>query len=154
MTLPEMNVHVVKNSLVLSALCLGGAVLLSACAFDPVTDPSSTIDGRIDSLVAGNASYPKWSDFPAKPEPMPAASYIQAEVQKLELADARLTQEVASVDWQLDGNAENFVNEVRAKMAQIPVEAPTAESVAEVDSYAERLRARAMAPPPVDRPLR
>lgn len=154
MTLHEMNVRAVKNSVVVSALAVMAAGVLSGCAFDAATDPTSTLDGRIDSLVSAHTAYPKWSDFPAAPTDMPSAEQIRSEVEKLEVADTRLNEEVAAVDWQLDEDPAQFISDVRAKVDSVQVEAPTVETQAEIDAFAIRARERAAPPPPVDRPLR
>lgn len=148
----DMNVNLVKIVLqpfAAVALCAG----LSACAFDPPADPASPLATRIDSLVAEKRDYPRWQDFPAAPVNVPDAATVRTAVTGLEASQGVLNSEVAAIDWEL-GDAEQFVTTIRQRLAADNVEIPTADTPAQIEALAASLRARAKAPPPVDRPLR
>lgn len=154
MTMNEMNARVLKKSVVLSLLCGSGAALLSACAFNPVTDPNSPLNARIEALVAENDHYPKLEDFPAPPADVPTAGDVKAQVQQLAATENRLSGEVANIDWQDDQDPEAYAAAVRSRVDEGVVNAPTPETPAEIEAFARQLRERAKAPPPIDRPMR
>lgn len=154
MTMNEMNARVLKKSVVLSLLCGSGAALLSACAFNAPTDPNSPLDARIEALVAENSAYPKLEEFPAPPVGVPTAAEVKAQVQRLAATENRLSGEVAGIDWQDDQDADAYAAQVRRRVDEAVVNAPTPETPAEIEAFAQQLRERAKAPPPVDRPMR
>lgn len=148
-----MNVNLAKIVLrSFAALSVCGA--MSACAYDPVTDTTSPLAAKIDSIVAEKTAYPRWQDFPAAPVNVPDAAYVRSSVQSLESSQDVLNQQVASIDWTLDESAEEYIASIRQRLAQDGVEAPTLSTPAEIEAFAASLRARAKAPPPIDRPLR
>ncbi len=58
--------------------------------------------------------------------------------------------EVARIDWTL-GDAETLAAETRAQVGAVPVSPDAARTEAEIDAFAQSLRDRAKAPPPIDR---
>lgn len=152
MNVRDMNVNLVKFvSRPVAALTICGA--LSACAFNPPTDPASPLAKKIDSTVTASNSYPRWQDFPAAPVNLPDAAYVRGAVTGLETSQSALNAQVAAIDWQL-GDADQYVRAVRERLAADGVEIPTANTPAEIEAFAASLRARAKAPPPIDRPIR
>lgn len=148
-----MNVNLVK---IVSrpVLAMGACIALSACAFDPPTDPTSPLATRIQTIVDENREYPRWQDFPAPPENVPTPTYVRSAVQGLEGQQQTLNLQIAQIEWTLTEPAEEYIANIRQRMAADQVEAPTAQTPAEIEAFAAALRARAKAPPPVDRPLR
>jgi hypothetical protein len=125
---------------------------LAACApsFGPRTDPASPIAPRVQVLVDANRQYPSWQDFPAAPAALPEATRIAAQVQALESQGGALGGEVSRIDWTL-GDAETLAAETRAQVETVPVSPDSARTEAEIEAFAQTLRDRAKAPPPVDR---
>lgn len=149
-----MNGRLVKNSFVLSMLCLAGTALLSGCASSAVSGTSSPFTSEVQSLVDSHQTYPRLSDFPADPVAVPNDESIRQRVVALEGSQTDLVSRVQGIDWQLDENAEVTAAEIRRLLADMPVEAPTVQTPAEIEAFAQSLRERAKAPPPVDRPMR
>lgn len=139
----------------LKASRLGLAMLsasASACApsFAPRTDPASPIAPRVQALVDANRHYPRWEDFPAAPTALPAAAQVAAQVRALETQGGALGGEVSRIEWTL-GDAEVLAAETRAQVEAVPVSPDSARTQAEIDAFAQSLRDRAKAPPPIDR---
>ena len=148
-----MNAYLEKISLrTIAVVSICGA--LTACATNPRTDPSSQLAPRIEQLVAEKRDYPRLEDFPPAPVNVPDVAHVRAEVGQLEQSRTGLGREVAAIDWTLEENAEVYVSAIRARLAQDQVEIPTANTPAEIEAFAESLRQRAKAPPPIDRPVR
>lgn len=154
MNMTEMNVRDIKYSVSLTFLCGFGAVVLGGCAFNPSTDADSPLGPRIQALVEAHPDYPRLADFPPPPRGMPSREQVRERVAGLQQADAVLGSQLAAIDWQLTGNAEEVAAALRLRMAEFDVAAPTATTASEIEAYAEALRARAKAPPPIDRLLR
>ena len=149
-----MNAHFRKRTgLTASLLCLATlSASLGACAraFAPSTDPTSPIAPRVQALVDANRHYPSWENFPAAPVDLPQAAQVAARVQALEGQGGALGGEVARIDWTL-GDAETLAAETRAQVGAVPVSPDAARTEAESDAFAQSLRDRAKAPPPIDR---
>jgi hypothetical protein len=149
-----MNAHFRKRTR-LRASWLGLAMLsasLGACApsFAPKTDASSPIAPRVQALVNANRHYPSWENFPDAPADLPEATQVAAQVGALESQGGALGGEVSRIDWTL-GDAEVLAAETRAQVEAVPVSPDSAQTQAEIDAFAQSLRDRAKAPPPVDR---
>lgn len=125
---------------------------LSACAgaFSARTDQASPLAPRIQTLVEANRRYPRWADFPATPTDLPAPGEIAVRVGALEGQGAALGGEVARIDWTLT-DAESTAAETRALVGTAPVSPDLARTAAEIEAFAQSLRERAKAPPPIDR---
>ena len=149
-----MNAHFPKRTrLTATLLCLATlSASLGACAksFAPGTDPESPIAPRVQALVDANRHYPSWENFPAAPTDLPAATQVAAQVRMLEGQGGALGGEVARIDWTL-GDAEALAAETRAQVGAVPVSPDSARTQAEIDAFAQGLRDRAKAPPPIDR---
>jgi hypothetical protein len=149
-----MNAHFRKTTrLKASSLCLAALpALLGACApsFAPRTDSTSPIAPRVQALVNANRHYPSWENFPAAPTDLPQATEVAVQVRALENQGGTLGGEVSRIDWTLK-DAETLAAETRAQVEAVPVSPDSARTQAEIDAFAQSLRDRAKAPPPVDR---
>ncbi|MFN7129545.1 MAG: hypothetical protein ACK4OJ_10825 [Brevundimonas sp.] len=149
-----MNAHFRKRTK-LKASGLGLATLtalLGGCApsFAPKTDPTSPIAPRVQALVDANRHYPSWENFPAAPADLPEAAQVASSVRALESQGGALGSEVSGIDWTLK-DAETLAAETRAQVEAVPVSPDSARTQVEIDAFAQSLRDRAKAPPPVDR---
>lgn len=147
-----MNVFLSKKT-ILPAMT-GLLLLTGGCvgSFDPQTDATSPLAPRIQQLVDANRAYPRWADFPATPTDVPQPAQVAANVNALSADSGVLATQVAAIDWTLDSDPAAFVESIQqrfdpARMAPIGAQTPE-----EVEAFAERLRRRAAAPPPIDRP--
>ena len=147
-----MNVFLSKKTILPAMtgllLATGGCV----GSFDPQTDATSPLAPRIQQLVDANRTYPRWADFPATPTDVPPPAQVAANVQGLNTTSGALATQVAGIDWTLSSDPAAFVESIQqrfdpARMAPIGAQTPE-----EVEALAERLRRRAAAPPPIDRP--
>lgn len=152
MTGVEMNVFLSKKTILLAMTGLllpaGGCV----GSFDPQTDATSPLAPRIQQLVDANRNYPRWADFPAAPTDVPQPAQVAANVGALNADSGALAGQVAQIDWTMDSDPTAFIESIQqrfdpAKMAPIGAQTPE-----EVEAFAETLRRRAAAPPPIDRP--
>lgn len=142
-----MNAALAKKMIALSAAASGLA--LTACsATAPATEPAA-LEPRIAALVAENRDYPRWTDFPATtaaPQPVE----IAARVNTLKVSGAGLEGEIARIEWTLS-DSETFAREVAARVAATPIAPETQATRADIDAFAQRLRDRGRAPPPIPR---
>ena len=156
MSVTEMNALLLKKTGWTAAwgMALSSAVALGGCvsAFEPKTDPTSPLAPRIQKLVDENRQYPRWADFPRTSTPLPAPAEIAAEVGRLESRNTALTAEMARIDWTLDSDPAAFVESITRRIDASQMSPQTLRTAQEVEAYAEELRQRAKAPPPIDRP--
>lgn len=152
MTGVEMNVFLSKKT-ILPAMT-GLLLLTGGCvgSFDPQTDATSPLAPRIQELVDQKREYPRWADFPATPTDLPQPAQVATNVQALNAGSSVLATQVAGIDWTLSADPTAYVESITrrfdpAKMAPIGAQTPE-----EVEAFAESLRRRAAAPPPIDRP--
>lgn len=155
MTTPEMNARVMKKMMrpmFTAATVVGLAGSLAACAgsFNPETDASSPVAPRVQALVDANRVYPQWENFPRSSEPVPQPAQIAQQVNTLRATGGALAGEVSALQWQ-NGDSAAFEREVAARVAATPVAPDTARTAAEIEAYAQTLRNRAKAPPPIRR---
>lgn len=162
MTGPEMNrpQHTTATDkgdgalrrLAIAAAGCVAATGLSGClgAFDARTDAVSPIAPRVQALVDANRVYPRWEDFP-RTAALPPDSEVAARVSALGASSGDLSEQVAAIDWE-GGEPAEFSQSVAARIDAQQVAPVTAETAAEVEAFAQRLRDRAKAPPPIDRP--
>lgn len=150
MTGVEMNAHQAKK---IGGLLLASAGLsVGACAapFNPATDVDSPIAPRVQALVDANRTYPRWENFPRSSEPLPEPVEVAARVGTLRTAGGDLATEVSRIEWQL-GDPAALASEIRSRIDAQSVDPVSAETLAEIEAFAERTRQRGTAPPPVDR---
>ena len=152
MTGVEMNVFLAKKTILPTTI--GLLLLTGGCvgSFDPQTDMTSPVAPRVQELVDAHRQYPRWADFPATPTDLPQPALIAANVGALNADSSRLATQVAGIDWTMDSDPAAFVESIQqrfdpARMAPIGAQTPQ-----EVEAFAESLRRRAAAPPPIDRP--
>lgn len=130
-----------------------GAVLFtSGCAarFDAAADASSPASARVEALVEANRAYPRWEDFPPAPVNPPQPAQIAAQVNTLRATSGALAGEVSRIDWDLTDPAA-FAAAVNARIDSSKVTPLTAQTQADIEVFAQRLRDRATAPPPIGR---
>ncbi|WP_295196935.1 hypothetical protein [uncultured Brevundimonas sp.] len=128
------------------------ATPLSGCvgASASRTEAVSPLAPRIQELVDANRRYPRWEDFPAAPTDLPPVTQVASNVQRLQGDSATLTSEIARIDWTL-GDAEALAAETRAAVNAIPVSPDAVRTQADIEAFAQSLRDKAKAPPPLDR---
>lgn len=155
MSVTEMNALVLKKTgrTLGFGAGLGGLLILGGCvgAFEPAADPTSPLTPRIQQLVDENRAYPRWADFPSA-SPPPAAAVIAADVSRLEGRRAALSTDVARIDWMLDDSPAAFIAALNRRLKASEMSPDTLRTAEEVEAFAEALRQRAKAPPPIDRP--
>lgn len=145
-----MNALFCKKTSLVAAMAI--LPLLTACsgAFSSRIDEASPLAPRIQALVDANRQYPQWSEFPAAPQALPEPSQVAANVRGLEGQGTTLRGEVARIDWTLD-DAEAIAADARAQVGAIPPSPDSVRTQADIDAFAQSLRDRAKAPPPIDR---
>ncbi|MCW0045068.1 hypothetical protein OIU13_00770 [Brevundimonas sp. BT-123] len=114
------------------------------------TEAVSPLAPRIQELVDANRRYPRWEDFPAAPTDLPPVTQVASNVRRLQGDSATLTSEIARIDWTL-GDAEALAAETRAAVNAVPVSPDAVRTQADIEAFAQSLRDRAKAPPPLDR---
>lgn len=139
-----MNASLAKKMILLAALAL------SACAGVAHDGAETPLEPRIAALVAENRDYPVWADFPAAPTDAPSAMDVAGRVATLNVSGAALEGEAARIAWTLS-DQEAFAREVTARVAATPVSPDARATQADIDAFAQRLRDRGRAPPPVPR---
>ena len=70
----------------------------------------------------------------------------------LEGRSAALGAEVARIEWTLNEDPAVFTESINRRIDASRMSPETARTAEEVEAYAEALRQRAKAPPPIDRP--
>ncbi len=145
-----MNASHSKKMILIAAAAiatpLSGCVGASASKMEAV----SPLAPRIQELVDANRRYPRWEDFPAAPTDLPPVTQVASNVQRLQGDSATLTSEIARIDWTL-GDAEALAAETRAAVNAVPVSPDAVRTQADIEAFAQSLRDRGKAPPPLDR---
>jgi hypothetical protein len=151
MTGGEMNAPIRKIA-ALSAM-VAGMLVLTACAsaFAPETDPSSPVAPRVQALVEAHREYPRWENFPRQSEPAPEPAVIASSVNALNVTSDTLAADVARIEWTLTEDPAAFAEATRARVEAVPVTPTSAQTQAEIETFARQTRERGRAPPPVDR---
>lgn len=146
-----MNAPFRKKMMLASGLVVAGSGL-GGCigTFDPETDGASPIAPRVQALVDANRRYPRWEDFPKAPTDLPQPIEVAAQVNTLKVSQGALAGEVDRLEWTL-GDPEVFAAEVNSRVDASQVAPVTAQTQAEIDAFARRLRERARAPARIDR---
>lgn len=143
-----MNAAFAKKMIVLAAVMPGLALMACAGAVDGRAD--APLEPRIAALVAENRDYPRWADFPASPTDLPSPMDVAAQVGTLKVSGAGLEGEAARIEWTLS-DSEAFARDVAARVAATPVAPETQATQADIDAFAQQLRDRGRAPPPIAR---
>ena len=125
---------------------------LTACAgsFEAETDAESPLAPRVQQIVDANRVYPRWADFPATPTDLPQPMQLATQVNTLKVSGAALEGEASRLEWMLSDPAD-FAAQVNARIDATPVSPESAKTLEEIEAFAEQLRQRATAPPPVPR---
>lgn len=142
-----MNAALTKKMIALSAAVCG--LVLTGCAASPPGAEPAALEPRIAALVAENRDYPRWADFPAS-TPAPEPVEVAARVNTLNVSGATLEGEASRIAWTLS-DSDTFAREVAARVAATPIAPETQATQADIDAFAQRLRDRGRAPPPVPR---
>ena len=148
MTASEMNASLSKKMFLCAVVATGASGC--AVAFDPATDPTSPVAPRVQALVDANRAYPRWEDFPSAPVDLPAPVEVAARVNTLRVTGGALAGEVSRIEWTLQ-DAEAFERDVVARVAASQPLPATARTAEEIEAFAQSLRERGRAPPPVPR---
>ena len=141
-----MNARVVK--ILVIAVATSG--IAAGCASRPGAAAPSALDARVATIVEANRSYPRWRDFPTAPAALPADSALAAAVARLDAGQAALTRETAAIAGTLS-DPEAFAAETRGRVEATRAAPVTEQTAAAVEAFAEALRARGRAPPPISR---
>lgn len=151
MTDPEMNARLVKN-MKAGPIAAATCVMLAGCAggFSAETDALSPVAPRVQALVDANRAYPRWEDFPPAPTDLPAPAQLAERVNTLDASGSEAAQAAARIEWTL-GDAAEFERGVASRIEAQRIAPVTALTGAAIDAYAQTLRDRAKAPPPIDR---
>ena len=146
-----MNARLSKKMTTAASLLLAGAAM-AGCAgrFAPETDATSPIAPRVQQLVDANRQYPRWADFPKAPEGLPQPVEVAAQVNTLRATSGALAGEVSRLQWTLE-DPETFAAGVASRVDASQMSPVTAQTQADVEAFAQSLRDRAKAPPPIPR---
>lgn len=160
MTALEMNAaHAKKMNggtrvLALAALGLAGvgagAVAGCAAAPRPPVEGLPPVTPQAQALVEANRRYPRWADFPAVAVDLPTPAEISGRVGALGTAADSLAADTRQIVWTLEDPA-GFAASLRSRLDAADLAPLTAATQAEVEVFAESLRRRGAAPPPIDR---
>jgi len=75
---------------------------------------------------------------------------VAGSVDRLQAQGSALAQEAARIEWTMT-DAEAEAAAVRAQVGAVPISPDAARTQADIEAFAQELRDRAKAPPPVDR---
>lgn len=136
------------------ALLAGAAMTLSACvameSFEPgagaAIDPASSAAPAVAAAVADPGPWPTFADIPELPADLRSAQAWRDAVAEQEADGLSTRRDTAEGTWSLTAT-EAFAADLRARVAEVDVHAPTDAEMAESEAYARALRARATPPP-------
>lgn len=140
-----MNARVVK----ILVIAVAAAASAAACANRPGGD-APALDARVSAIVEANRIYPRWRDFPVAPAPLPADATLAAAVVRLDAGQTALARETAAIDWTLS-DPEGFADAIRRRVDATRVAPATQQTAETLEAFAESLRERGRAPPPIPR---
>ena len=83
-------------------------------------------------------------------KPPPSAVEVAGRVTALDTASSEAAAEVAAIDWTLE-DPEGFARRVAEDIASRPIAPATLQTRKEVEAFAQGLRDRGRAPPPIPR---
>lgn len=145
-----MNAPLSKKMILIAAAAISAPLGACANALAPKTDAASPLAPRVQELVDANRRYPKWEDFPAAPTALPDVAQVASNARTLQGDGAALNGEIARIDWTLS-DPETLAAQVKAQVEAVPVSPDAARTQADIEAFAQSLRDRAKAPPPLDR---
>ncbi|CAN5181820.1 hypothetical protein BH10PSE2_BH10PSE2_08630 [soil metagenome] len=125
---------------------------LTGCvgAFNPAVDASSPVAPRVQALVDAHRVYPRWENFPRSADALPTDQQLAQRVNTLRATGGALEGEVAGLQWD-ERDPDVFAREVQARIDSSQMSPATVRTEADIEAYAQTLRDRAKAPPPIDR---
>lgn len=141
-----MNARVAK----ILVTAIAAAASVAACASRP-GDAVSAPDARVSGIVEANRTYPRWRDFPGVPAPLPADATLAAAGTRLDAGRTALARDAAAIDWTLS-DPDAFAAVTRSRVDATGAMAVTQETAESLEVFAESLRERGRAPPPISRP--
>lgn len=151
MTVPEMNAQRTKKWTVVGLGTVLAAGVVGCAVPDRVADPEvAPLSPRIVALVDDNRRYPEWRNFPRQGTPPPDVAAVSARVAALDTASAATAADVAALDWTL-ADPEGFARRIAEDIASRPLAPATLQTREEVEAFAQSLRDRGRAPPPIPR---
>lgn len=151
MTVPEMNAQRAKKWTVVGLGTVLAAGAVGCATSDPVGDSAAApLSPRVVALVDANRRYPEWRNFPRQGTPPPDAAAVSVRVAALNTASAATAADVAAIDWTLE-DPEGFARRIAEDIAARPLAPATLQTREEVEAFAQGLRDRGRAPPPVPR---
>ena len=128
---------------------LAAAAALAGCASNPFgapVDKSSPAAQAIVELPKTLGPYPRWSQFPRGPQPVPPPSEIASNVSDLQQSQANLLSSASKLQWTLSGTAA-FAAEARSQINPAEATPAPADARAQAEAYAKSLREKATPPP-------
>lgn len=131
------------------AAIAAAAAALAGCALGPThatVDKSSAAAPAIAELPKTLGPYPRWSQFPRGPQPVPPPSEVASNVANLQTAQAALLNAESKIQWTLSGTTA-FAAEARAQINPAYAAPPPANERAQAEAYAQSLREKATPPP-------
>ena len=152
MTVPDMNAQQAKKW-AMTGLGLAAGLSLAACATpgaETADEAVAPLSPRITALIAANRGYPDWRNFPRQGTPPPSAVEVAGRVAALDTASSEAAAQVAAIDWTLE-DPEGFARRTAEDIAARPIAPATLQTREEVEAFAQGLRDRGRAPPPIPR---
>ena len=145
-----MNASLSKKMILIAAVAISASLAGCIGGSASKTEPVSPLAPRVQELVDANRHYPRWEDFPAAPTDLPPVAQVAANTQRLQNDSTTLNSEIARIDWTLT-DPEGLAAETAAAVRFVPVSPDAARTQADIEAFAQSLRDRAKAPPPLDR---
>lgn len=136
------------------ALLAGAAMTLCSCVAldalepgaDAAIDPGSSAAPAVAAAIAEPGPWPTFADIPDLPADLRSAESWRDAVAQQEADGLSARRDAAEETWSLTAT-EAFAADLRARVDEVDVHAPTDAEMAESDAYARALRARATPPP-------
>jgi hypothetical protein len=123
-----------------------GAAVAQTAPGAPAVDQTSPAGPPAAELPRTLGPFPKWSQFPRGPQPVPPPSQIASSVADLQSAQANLLGSASRLQWTLSGT-EGFAAAGRAQINPEYAAPAPEEERAEAEAYAKALREQATPPP-------
>lgn len=128
---------------------LAAAAALAGCAYNPFgapIDKTSSASAAISALPRTLGPYPRWSQFPHGPQPVPPPSEVAGNVADVQAAQANLLNSAGQLQWTLSGTTA-FAAQARAQINPAYTSPAPADERARAEAYAKALREQATPPP-------
>lgn len=128
---------------------LAAAAALAGCVSNRVGAPvgkTSPAAPAVAELPKTLGPFPRWSQFPRGPQPVPPPSEIASSVADLQTAQANLLSSESKLQWTLSGTTA-FAEEARGQINPAYTTPAPADERAQAEAYAKSLREKATPPP-------